>query len=166
MALATASADAVPALRFVLLKGWDERGFTFYTNADSAKGADLRANPVVALALRWALLDRQVRVSGPVMPVDAAESDAYFATRARRSQVGAWASAQSRPLAARAELDSAVAATERRFAGGPVARPAHWYGWRVHPDVIELWQGRDNRLHDRFRYERSGQGWSHTRLWP
>lgn len=167
MALATADADGAPAVRFVLLKSWDDGGFTFYTNAGSDKGAQLQANPRAALALRWALLDRQVRVRGSVAPVPAATSDAYFASRARRSQLGAWASEQSRPLPDRATLDARLEEVERRFEGAEVPRPPHWHGWRVAPDAIELWQGRDNRLHDRFRFVRgAGGAWEGTRLSP
>ncbi len=166
MALATVDADGVPAVRFVLLKSWGPAGFVFYTNAGSDKGRHLAGNPHAALALRWALLDRQVRIRGPVGPVDAAESDAYFASRARRSQLGAWASDQSRPLPDRRHLDERLAEVEARFAGRDVTRPPHWHGWRVAPTSIEFWQGRDNRLHDRFRYEAGPDGWATTRLFP
>ena len=166
MALATADAAGRPSVRFVLLKAWDQRGFVFYTNAGSRKGGDLRSNPSAALALRWARLDRQVRVEGAVAPVSPAESDAYFASRARRSQIGAWASEQSRPLGGRAELDRRVEEVEARYAGAEVPRPEHWYGWRVHPASVEFWQGRDNRLHDRFVYRRSGEAWMASRLSP
>ena len=167
MALATASPDGSPTVRFVLLKAWDEGGFTFYTNAGSDKGADLRSNPRAALALRWALLDRQVRVTGPVAPVEASTSDAYFASRARRSQLGAWASEQSRPIPDRAALERRLAEVEDRYLGVDVPRPAHWHGWRVSPATVEFWQGRDNRLHDRLRCSATaGGGWEVTRLSP
>lgn len=167
MALATASADAVPAVRFVLLKGFDERGWVFYTNASSAKGEHLRTNPVAALAFRWQLLGRQVRVAGPVAPVGDDESDAYFATRSRGSQLGAWASPQSSVLASRGDLEAAVDEVDRRFAGRSVPRPPHWHGWHVAPTSVEFWQGRSSRLHDRFVYQRGGGGgWAVTRLAP
>lgn len=167
MALATADADGAPAVRFVLLKGWDARGWVFYTNAGSDKGTDLRGNPRAALALRWALLDRQVRIAGPAAAVAPEESDAYFASRPRRSQLGAWASPQSRPLGSRRTLEGALADADVRFAGGDVPRPPHWHGWRVEPASVEFWQGRRNRLHDRFRYRPDGQGgWDVVRLAP
>ena len=166
MALATADAAGRPSVRFVLLKGWGAAGFVFYTNEESRKGAELRANPAAALAFRWARLDRQVRVEGPAAPVDPDESDAYFASRGRRSQVGAWASAQSRPLRDRHQLDELVAETEARLAGRHVPRPPYWYGWRVRPEAIEFWQGRPDRLHDRLVFRRAGEGWDRTRLAP
>jgi pyridoxamine 5'-phosphate oxidase len=166
MALATADATGAPAVRFVLLKGWNDDGFAFYTNAGSDKGADLQANPRAALAWRWAPQDRQVRVTGSVVPVGDAVSDRYFASRARRSQIGAWASAQSRPLDARSTLEQRVAALEARYDGVEVPRPPYWYGWRVRPETMEFWQGRADRLHDRFRYRRSADGWEATRLAP
>ena len=166
MALATADVAGRPSVRFVLLKGWGAAGFVFYTNEESRKGAELRANPAAAVAFRWARLDRQVRVEGPALPVDPGESDAYFAGRPRRSQVGSWASAQSRPLRDRAQLDELVAEAEGRLAGSDVPRPPYWYGWRLRPEVIEFWQGRTNRLHDRLVFRRAGGGWDRTRLAP
>lgn len=167
MALATTGPDGRPSVRFVLMRGFDERGFVFYTNSASRKGQDMTANPHAALAFRWLSVDRQVRVRGPVEPVGDAESDAYFGSRARGSQIGAWASDQSQPLASRAELEERVAAVEARFAGGPVPRPPWWGGWRVAPEEVEFWQQGQFRLHDRFLYRRApGGGWSVTRLFP
>jgi pyridoxamine 5'-phosphate oxidase len=165
--LATAGDDGSPDARMVLLKGFDERGFRFFTNEESVKGAQLAARPAAALVFYWRELDRQVRVRGPVERLPASESDEYFATRARASRIGAWASPQSRPLDGRAELDRGVAAVEARFAGADIPRPAHWGGFRVVPAAIEFWQGQVGRLHDRFRYERDADGgWTWTRLAP
>jgi len=164
--LATVDGDGRPDARMVLLKGFDRRGFRFFTNEESAKGGQLAARPAAALAFYWRELDRQVRVRGPVERLDPAESDEYFATRERASRIGAWASPQSRPLAARAELDRHVAEVEARFAGAEVTRPPHWGGFRVVPEAIEFWQGQVGRLHDRFRYERAGDGWTWSRLAP
>jgi pyridoxamine 5'-phosphate oxidase len=166
MTLATADADGRPSARMVLLKGFDQRGFVFYTNYDSRKSRELTSNPHAALVVYWARLERQVRVEGRVERVDAGESDAYFASRPLESRLGAWASQQSAPLASRAELDERVAELERRYAGGEVPRPPHWGGWLVRPDAIELWQGRPNRLHDRFAYTRRADGWDRARLYP
>jgi len=165
--LATATPEGRPSARAVLLKGIDERGFAFFTNYESRKGAELAANPYAALVLLWTPLQRQVRVAGRVERLGAEESDAYFATRPRGSQLGAWASEQSRPLPDRAELERRWAALDERYAGGVVPRPPHWGGYRVDPDEIELWQGRANRLHDRFRYTRPpGGAWTYARLAP
>ena len=166
--LATVDADGHPDARMVLLKGFGPDGFRFFTNEDSAKGAQLEALPGAALVLFWREFDRQVRVRGPVERVGADEADEYFASRGRESQIGAWASPQSRPLAARDELDGEVERVVERFEGTPVNRPPHWGGYRVVPLAIELWQGQVARLHDRFRYERSapGEPWSLTRLAP
>jgi pyridoxamine 5'-phosphate oxidase len=167
MTLATATTDARPSARIVLLKGADERGFTFFTNATSRKGQELEANPHAALVWLWPALERQVRAVGPVARLSAEESDAYFATRPRGSQLGAWASEQSRPLVDRAELDERWAALEAQHAGAAVPRPPHWGGFRVEPDEVEFWQGRSDRLHDRFAYaRRSDGGWERVRLQP
>lgn len=166
MSLATVDADGLPDCRMVLLKDVDGRGFTFYSNRESAKGEQLGATPGAALLFHWKSLRRQVRVRGRVEPVTAEEADAYFASRARESRIGAWASDQSRPLESRAELEAAVATETARFEGGDVPRPDRWTGWRVVPKAIEFWRDRPFRLHDRVRFERDGQGWLRTRLWP
>lgn len=166
MALATVDAAGLPDCRIVLLKDVDARGFTFYSNSESAKGEQLAAQPAAALLFHWKALRRQVRVRGSIEPVSAAEADAYFASRARESRVGAWVSDQSRPLADRATLESAVARETARFEGQDVPRPARWTGWRLVPESLEFWRDRPFRLHDRLRFERDGDGWSRTRLWP
>jgi pyridoxamine 5'-phosphate oxidase len=167
MTLATATADGRPSARQVLLRGTDERGFTFFTNYDSRKAAELAANPRAALLLFWAELHRQVRVEGRVEAVSAEESEAYFATRPRGSQLGAWASPQSEVIAGREVLDRAMQEVTRRFEGRPVPRPPHWGGYRVVPETIEFWQGRENRLHDRLCYRRRPEGgWEVVRLAP
>ena len=166
MALATATPDGRPSARMVLLKQADERGFAFHTNYESRKGSELADNPQAALLFHWRPLGRQVRVEGRVERVAAAESEAYFATRAPASQLAAWASPQSRPLADRAELESLYAETVARFDGETVPLPPHWGGLRIVPDAYEFWEHGDDRLHDRVRYEREGEGWSRTRLAP
>jgi pyridoxamine 5'-phosphate oxidase len=166
MTLATATAGGRPSARMVLLKGFDHRGFVFYTNYESRKGRELSDNPWAALVLHWPRLERQVRVEGRVERVPAAESDEYFASRPFASRLGAWASRQSARLASRDELERRLSELEREYAAGEVPRPPHWGGWLVRPEAIELWQGRPNRLHDRFLYERSGEGWSRVRLSP
>jgi pyridoxamine 5'-phosphate oxidase len=164
--LATVDASGAPDARMVLLKGFGPNGFRFFTNQDSVKGAQLLARPDAALVIYWRELDRQIRIRGHVEELDAAASDEYFASRARESRIGAWASPQSRPIADRAELDRLVAEIEARYEGTDVPRPPRWGGYRVIPDSIEFWQGQVGRLHDRFRYERGGQGWKVRRLAP
>lgn len=166
MALATVDVEGTPDCRMVLLKDVDARGFTFYSNAHSAKGGQLAVRRAAALLFHWKSLRRQVRVRGEIEPVTTAEADAYFAERARESRIGAWASDQSRPLDSRASLEAAVARETARFEGQDVPRPAHWTGWRVVPDSIEFWRDRPFRLHDRLRFDRDGQGWTRTRLQP
>ncbi|MEM8664129.1 MAG: pyridoxamine 5'-phosphate oxidase, partial [Pseudomonadota bacterium] len=157
MTLATVDASGMPDARTVLMKGNDARGFVFYTNTTSAKGEELAQNPAAALLFHWKSLGRQVRVRGPVSLVDAAEADAYFASRPRGSQIGAWASDQSRPATDRAELQRRVDEREAEFAG-TVPRPPHWTGYRVSPVQMEFWQNGEFRLHDRFVYRRAGDG--------
>lgn len=166
MTLSTVDADGWPDARLVLLKDVDARGFTFYSNRESAKGLELAANPVAALTFHWKSLRRQVRVRGRVEPVTPQEADAYFASRARESRIGAWASDQSRPLDDRATLEAAVVRESARFEGQDVPRPERWTGWRVVPRSVEFWRDRPFRLHDRLRFDCEGDGWAKTRLWP
>jgi pyridoxamine 5'-phosphate oxidase len=168
MTLATVDADGMPDARMVLLKALEPRGFTFYTNSESAKGLELGSNMKAALVFHWKSLRRQVRVRGPVEMVSAAEADAYFASRPRDSRIGAWASKQSRPLESRFALEKAVAREAARFGLGEVPRPPHWNGYRVLPVQIEFWQDRPFRLHDRvtFRREAPEGAWLKDRLYP
>lgn len=166
MVVATVDEDGRPSVRTVLLKGLEDDGFVFYTNHGSRKGRALAAEPRVALLFPWHPLERQVRVEGTAELLPRAEVEAYFAVRPRGSQLGAHASAQSQPVADRAALEAAYVAAEREFEGREVTPPEQWGGYRVRPDVVELWQGRPSRLHDRFEYRRAGDGWSVRRLQP
>jgi len=167
MMLATAGRDGRPSVRAVLLKDADERGFVFYTNLESRKAEELTANPRAALVFHWKSLGRQVRVEGDVAPVSAAEADAYFASRARDSQIGAWASDQSRPLARPGELAERFRRFAEKYAQQPeVPRPGNWSGFRVRPDHVEFWQERPFRLHDRVAFTRDGERWRKQRLFP
>jgi pyridoxamine 5'-phosphate oxidase len=167
MALATATLDAVPSVRMVLLKGHDQCGFVFYTNRTSRKGVELLANPRAAGVLHWKPLERQVRVEGAVTELSPDESAAYFASRPRESQVGAWASPQSQPIADRDELERSVARIEERFTSeGEVPLPPFWGGFRIAATTIEFWQGRPGRLHDRVQYVFGPHGWERRRLAP
>ena len=163
---ATVSAEGRPAVRTVLVKGLDERGIVVYTNYDSAKGQDLAANPYASAVLVWHAHERQVRLSGPVEQVSRDETEAYFASRPRESQIGAWASPQSRVVESRAELDALVEQTEQRFTDGPIPAPPHWGGYRLVPEAVEFWQGRPGRVHDRIRFRLSGGSWVRERLAP
>ena len=166
-ALATVDAAGQPSVRMVLVRGVSDAGFDFFTNLGSPKARDLLANPHVALCLHWKSLGRQVRVEGRAAPLPPADSDAYWVTRARESQVSAWCSHQSEPVASREALEAQRAAVEARFAGvAAIPRPAFWGGFRVAPDRIELWVGRVHRLHDRFAYMRAADGWHRARLQP
>jgi pyridoxamine 5'-phosphate oxidase len=166
MGLSTIDRDGMPDSRMVLLKDVDQRGFTFYSNEQSAKGRQLARHPAAALLFHWKSLRRQVRVRGIIEPVTPDEADAYFASRARESRIGAWASEQSRPLDSRRTLEQAVAGQEARFEGHDVPRPENWTGWRVVPSRIEFWRDRPFRLHDRLRFQRQGAAWTTTRLYP
>lgn len=166
VALATAAVDGTPSARMVLLKHVDERGFVFFTNYGSRKSRELVENPRAALCFHWAVLQRQVRVNGTVTRASDEESDAYFLSRGRGSRIGAWASRQSERLSTRAELEVRVREVEKRFAGGEVPRPEFWGGYRIEPQVIEFWQGRADRLHDRLVFRRTEGGWATERLYP
>ena len=166
MALATVDPAGLPNVRMVLMKGHDERGFVFYTNLTSAKGRELAANPKAALLFHWKSLRRQVRVRGAVTAVSDAEADAYFATRARPAQLGAWASDQSRTLPDRLALEKRIAEVGLRFGLGKVPRPPHWSGYRVVPQTIEFWRDRPFRLHERLVFDRADGGWSTRRFFP
>lgn len=166
MTLATASRDGVPSARIVLLKGYDEQGFVFFTNYESHKGQQLLDNPRAALVFFWKELERQVRISGRVEKVSEEESDAYFHSRPEGSRIGAWASPQSRVIAGREVIEGNVLKYASEFEGKEIPRPAHWGGFRVVPEQIEFWQGRSNRLHDRFQYTREHNTWKIERLAP
>ena len=166
MALATVDAGGQPSVRMVLLKGHGPDGFVFYTNRGSRKAGDLLASPRAALLFHWKSLRRQIRIEGPVSQVTDAESDAYFASRSRDSQLGAWASEQSRPLDARATFEARYEEVRARFEGGEVARPPHWGGYRVTPERIEFWQDREHRLHERRLFVRDGEAWFEGLLYP
>lgn len=168
MALSTASPDGFPSARIVLLKGYDDNGFVWYTNYESRKGKELALNPKACLLFFWKELERQVRIEGICAPVSSAESDIYFNSRPEGSRIGAWASPQSRPISSRGVLDQQLTEVSERFSQSPIYRPPHWGGFRLVPSSMEFWQGRISRLHDRIVYQRqqTGDGWKLTRLAP
>ena len=164
--LATALPDGTPSARMVLLRGFGPDGFSFYTNTESQKGVELAKNPKAAMCFYWKTLRRQIRIQGPVVPVGAADADAYFTSRPRGSRLGAWASAQSRPLDSRAVLKTALEKEDARYADGEIPRPPHWSGYRVQPDTIEFWLSQISRCHDRMLFTRGAGGWLTQRLYP
>lgn len=166
MILATVSGEGNPSARVVLLKGYDEQGFVFYTNYEGRKAREIEANPLCALLFYWGELERQVRIEGPARRLSEEESDAYFLSRPRGSRLAAWASEQSRPVESRSILEERVRALEAEYEGREVPRPPFWGGYRVEHEVIEFWQGRENRLHDRLVYQRTGGEWKIERLQP
>ena len=166
MTVATATADGRPSARVVLLKSFDERGFVFYTNYEGRKGVELGENPYCALVFYWGELERQVRIEGRASRVPGEESDAYYESRPRGSRLGAWASAQSREVGDRADLEERLRGLEAEYEGREVPRPPFWGGYRVEPEAVEFWQGRESRLHDRLVYRRAADGWEVVRLQP
>ncbi len=166
MTIATATPEGIPSARVVLLKGLDDRGFVFFTNYDSHKGQELQANPHAAIVFLWTELERQVRIQGTVERISAAESDNYYYSRPAGSRLGAWASEQSQVIADRTVLETRLAELQTEYPDGDIARPSHWGGFRVMPTLIEFWQGRSSRLHDRLRYQKVGTSWAIDRLSP
>ena len=166
MALATVGMNGNPSVRIVLMKGFDEDGFVFYTNIEGRKGRELRTRPVAAICFHWPMLEVQVRAEGSVTQVSDEEADAYFATRARQSQIGAWASIQSQPIEHVDDLANRVAEMEAKFDGQEIPRPPFWSGFRLRPDKIEFWKSRPGRLHERHLYIRSGESWTMETLYP
>ena len=166
MNLATATKDGIPSARMMLHKGVDDRGFLFYTNYESRKGRELEENPNAALTFHWSVLERQIRVEGTVEKLSQEESEAYFSSRPRGSRIGAWASDQSRAVESREQLEQRFREYDKKYPGENVPLPHFWGGWRLEPQRIEFWQGRLDRLHDRIRYDRKGDGWEITRLNP
>jgi len=164
--LATATKDGIPSARMMLHKGVDDRGFLFYTNYESRKGRELEENPNAALTFHWSVLERQIRVEGTVEKLSQEESEAYFSSRPRGSRIGAWASDQSRAVESREQLEQRFREYDKKYPGENIPLPHFWGGWRLEPQRIEFWQGRLDRLHDRIRYDRKGDGWEITRLNP